>query len=82
MLVLSPVWRTQVQMTGDLYVVFQLIEHLIDRPDDVRDDSSISTNLRLVEPDHYQLQFVIEFECHLDIQSVATAVLKLDIEAF
>lgn len=63
-------------------MVFQPIEHLIDRPDDVQDDSSISTSLRLVEPDHYRLQFVIEFECHLDIQSVATAVLKLDIEAF
>lgn len=49
---------------------------------DEQHDSSSSTSLRLVEPGHYRLQFVLEFERHLDIQSVATAVLQLDIEAF
>ena len=40
---------------------------------DEQHDSSSSTGLRLVEPGHYRLQFILEFERQLDIQSVAIA---------
>ena len=73
MLVLSAVWPSWIQGASDLHVVFRLIEHLIDHPDDEQHDSSISTSLGLVELGHYRLQFVLEFERQLDIQSVAIA---------